>query len=221
MFQTPILDVAIGLVFVYLTVSLMCTAVQELIASVAALRSKTLAKGIKNLLANTNISKLLEDQDPQGTSEQTKSLADAVYAHPLIKAKLFGKVVPIVGDRVAGVDVVEVQIVGQGRVVYQLPGQAAQPLRVSEQGIGGIALHDLWAQSPEQGSTGPRIVDNSNLQVALPVRRRAVHRRRIAMGARQDVRDRTARHRRHHPAIRVARPDVRLVGQSQRPLRDE
>ncbi len=62
----PIIDVALGLVFTYLTLSLVITATNELIASVLSRRQKTLLLGIKNLLGD--------------------DLADAVYAHPLIRS---------------------------------------------------------------------------------------------------------------------------------------
>jgi hypothetical protein len=44
------LDVAIGLSFVYTLFSLLCSTVQEAIAGILDLRSKTLEKGLKNLL---------------------------------------------------------------------------------------------------------------------------------------------------------------------------
>ena len=65
MFDGPIVDVAIGLIFFYVVLSLICSAVQELIASVLGLRSSNLGKGIHNLLG--------------------EEYADKVYKHPLIK----------------------------------------------------------------------------------------------------------------------------------------
>lgn len=44
------LDVLIGLVFMYFLLSLVCSAINESIAQVFALRSKTLATGVRNLL---------------------------------------------------------------------------------------------------------------------------------------------------------------------------
>ena len=61
----PIIDVAIGLIFFYVVLSLICSAVQELVASVLGLRSKNLARGIHNLLGD--------------------DYAKEVYRHPLIK----------------------------------------------------------------------------------------------------------------------------------------
>ena len=65
MLVTPIMDVAIGLIFFYVLLSLVCSSIQEIIASIFGLRSKNLEKGIKNLIG----------------SEYTRS----VYKHPLIK----------------------------------------------------------------------------------------------------------------------------------------
>ena len=67
-----ILDIALGLVFVYLVLSLACTALNELLAGVFNSRGKALCAALRELLA-----------DPQ----QPK-LADQFFAHPLV-AKLF------------------------------------------------------------------------------------------------------------------------------------
>ena len=61
----PIVDVAMGLVFFYVTLSLVCSSIQEIIASLLGLRSRNLKKGIRNLIGN--------------------EYAEAVYDHPLIK----------------------------------------------------------------------------------------------------------------------------------------
>jgi len=52
MFGSAIIDVAIGVVFVYLLLSLVVTASQELIETVIKLRAAHLAKGIEKLLGN-------------------------------------------------------------------------------------------------------------------------------------------------------------------------
>lgn len=65
MFDGPIIDVVIGLIFFYVVLSLICSAVQELVASVLGLRSKNLARGIHNLLGD--------------------DYAKELYLHPLIK----------------------------------------------------------------------------------------------------------------------------------------
>ena len=71
MFGSAILDVAIGMVLVYLILSLVVTALQELIASLLKWRSETLCEGIRELLC--------DDKDQK---EWTKKF----YEHPLISA---------------------------------------------------------------------------------------------------------------------------------------
>lgn len=68
MFGSSILDVAIGIVFVYLLLSLVCSAVNEAIASFINQRGKNLFEGIKNLL-----------NDPHFTQ-----LAQQLYTHGLV-----------------------------------------------------------------------------------------------------------------------------------------
>jgi hypothetical protein len=70
MFGSYILDVAIGLVFVYMLLSLLCSTINEqVITRILSLRAKTLEAGITNMLA-----------DPQG-----KELVNQLYENPLIK----------------------------------------------------------------------------------------------------------------------------------------
>jgi len=54
MLGLPILDIAIGLVFIYLVMSLACTAVREGLASLTNARVKNLVQGIQNLLGTAN-----------------------------------------------------------------------------------------------------------------------------------------------------------------------
>ena len=65
MLNSPIVDVAMGLVFFYVTLSLVCSSIQEIIASLLGLRSRNLRKGIGNLIGS--------------------EYAEALYDHPLIK----------------------------------------------------------------------------------------------------------------------------------------
>lgn len=69
MFGSNMLEVAIGVVFVYVVLSLAGTAFNEIITRMLALRAKTLEDGIRRLL-----------NDPDGT------LTNEIYEHPLIKA---------------------------------------------------------------------------------------------------------------------------------------
>ena len=75
MFGSPILDVVAGMVFIYLLLSIICTAANEIIASLFSLRARNLAQGIANLLAD----------------KQIKGLDNLFYDHPLIKSLYRGK----------------------------------------------------------------------------------------------------------------------------------
>jgi hypothetical protein len=65
LFGSTLLDVVIGLFFIYLLLSLVCSAINEMLAGILQLRAKSLESGISNLL-----------QNPE--------LATAVLNHPLI-----------------------------------------------------------------------------------------------------------------------------------------
>jgi len=67
MFGSIALEVAIGIVFVYLLLSLVCSALNEMIEAALRNRAKDLEKGIRSLLAN-------------------EKLGDEFYKHALIKA---------------------------------------------------------------------------------------------------------------------------------------
>src|SRR5258706_7788839 len=68
---STVLDVAIGLVFVYLLLGLMASALQETVANILNLRGKQLQDAIKRLLSNS--------------SDGTESiLFKAVFEHPLV-----------------------------------------------------------------------------------------------------------------------------------------
>jgi hypothetical protein len=64
----PIVETVIGLVFVYLLLSMLCSTIQEWIAAMLALRANTLEAGVRSMLSSDN------------------ALVDRIYAHPLIKS---------------------------------------------------------------------------------------------------------------------------------------
>lgn len=74
--NSTVLEWAIGIIFVYLLLAIVCTTINEWVAGLSALRSKTLAKAIHQLL----------DQQP-GT-DPTKSFLEEFYAHPLISGMM-------------------------------------------------------------------------------------------------------------------------------------
>lgn len=69
---SSILDVAIGVAFVFLFFSLICSVVQEGIAAVLSMRAKNLVAGIESLFS-------------QGEIKQGTSFVEAIYNHGLIR----------------------------------------------------------------------------------------------------------------------------------------
>jgi len=76
MFNTSILDVALGMVFIYLLLSLLCTATNELIELLLKKRAIDLERGIRELLQ-------------PGSESGTAGLVEKIYNHPLVNS-LFG-----------------------------------------------------------------------------------------------------------------------------------
>jgi hypothetical protein len=74
MFDFPALDVAIGLIFLYILLALACSALNEAIATMVGLRARYLQLGILNLLSGA----------PQVTEAGVES-AKAFYRHPLVQ----------------------------------------------------------------------------------------------------------------------------------------
>lgn len=85
MFNTSILDVAIGMVFIYLLLSLLCTATNELIELLLKKRAIDLERGIRELLVPTE-SKL--DASDTGKKD-TPDIVERIYDHPLVNS-LYG-----------------------------------------------------------------------------------------------------------------------------------
>ena len=81
MFGSTVVDVAIGLVFVYLLLAIICTSANELLSGVTKARAALLKEGIRQLLGN------------QPTSEANNSpeaLFEDFYHHSLIKSMMRG-----------------------------------------------------------------------------------------------------------------------------------
>jgi len=88
MFGFPLLDVVIGLVFIYALLSLVCTAANEIYAGLSDRREDHLFEGISNLLgeqAATGAERQKVTFTPPGTTSGQGVVA-AFYAHPLIKS---------------------------------------------------------------------------------------------------------------------------------------
>src|SRR3954470_1049339 len=74
MFGSSSLEVATGLIFVFLLLSLLVTAVTELVAAVLNSRAKTLWKGIAALL-----------EDGASKSKLAHTWTAKLYAHPILR----------------------------------------------------------------------------------------------------------------------------------------
>jgi hypothetical protein len=75
MFNSNVLDIVIGLIFVYLTLAILCTAANEWVAAVTKRRGKTLERGVRQLLA---------DQVVPNADRGDQQFAEEFYRHPLI-----------------------------------------------------------------------------------------------------------------------------------------
>jgi hypothetical protein len=76
MFGSNILDIALGMIFVYLTLSLACSAINEWIASLGRSRARHLEAWVRELLAPT----------APGQPNQGSVVFDQFQRHPLIRA---------------------------------------------------------------------------------------------------------------------------------------
>ena len=73
-----IIDVALGLIFVYLILSLLASEIQELTAALLQWRAKHLQKSITNLLQGG-------ENLPINEQKHVKELVYKIYDHPLIR----------------------------------------------------------------------------------------------------------------------------------------
>jgi hypothetical protein len=82
MFGSSVLDVAIGLAFLYLLLSLLSTGINEYIESWIKMRAKDLERGLRELLAVGA---------PTATGATPEGLIRQLYSHPLIYALFHGE----------------------------------------------------------------------------------------------------------------------------------
>jgi len=78
LFNSAVLDIIIGLTFVYLLLAILCTAANEWLATVTRRRAKMLEKGIKQLLGNQSTS----------TKANPNAFYTAFYEHPVIRSMM-------------------------------------------------------------------------------------------------------------------------------------
>ena len=81
MFNSTILDVIIGLIFVYLLLSILCTAANEWVAALTRRRGETLRNGLAQLLG----------AQPTAGAQAPDALIREFYDHPLIKSMMHDK----------------------------------------------------------------------------------------------------------------------------------
>ncbi|MDP1622711.1 MAG: hypothetical protein Q8M08_10285 [Bacteroidales bacterium] len=90
MFNSSVLEVVIGLVFIYLLYSLLATIIQEILASTFSFRAKILERAISRMLEDENvptprINSILHLFKRTANAENSKSTTETFYHHPLIK----------------------------------------------------------------------------------------------------------------------------------------
>jgi hypothetical protein len=100
LFNSTILEVIIGLIFVYLLLSIMCTAANEWVAALTRRRGETLRRGIAQLLSGQvvaaaattpNVSNAPDAPKSSDAPKETTSLLEAFYDHPLISSMIHDK----------------------------------------------------------------------------------------------------------------------------------
>jgi len=97
-----ILDIVVGLIFIYLSLSLLATEIQELIATVLQWRAEHLKKSIEVLISGGS-----DTVKDEAEFEQIKKLANLIYKNPIINdlnqeargpmSELFRKITHIMG----------------------------------------------------------------------------------------------------------------------------
>jgi len=81
MFGSTVVDVAIGLVFVYLLLAIICTSANELLSGVTKSRATLLTEGIRQLLGN---------QPTSSAKNSPEALFEEFYRHSLITSMMRG-----------------------------------------------------------------------------------------------------------------------------------
>ena len=78
MLGSPILDLAIGMAFIYLLLSLIASVLQEILATITQARAANLQRGLHSLFSGDPL-----QIDPDGKGR--KLFVDALYAHGLVR----------------------------------------------------------------------------------------------------------------------------------------
>ena len=75
MFDFPALDVAIGLIFLYIILALVCSTVSEAVSAFVNLRARFLQQGIMNLLSGA-----------KWPTDDGRAMTRSIYEHPLVQS---------------------------------------------------------------------------------------------------------------------------------------
>src|SRR6266700_4152949 len=108
MTTTAVLDVSIGLILMYLVLSLVCTTANESIAHLVSLRARTLVSGMDRLIDDGNLLQAIRQHGSMGAAHsiangQPSYVSSRAVADALIGTLNPDKPVPGVADVVAGV----------------------------------------------------------------------------------------------------------------------
>ncbi|MEM9091022.1 MAG: hypothetical protein AAGC93_20040 [Cyanobacteria bacterium P01_F01_bin.53] len=78
-----VLEIAIGLIFIYLTLSLVASEIQEILSALFQWRAEHLKRSIEQLLAGDGLT--AQERDRNQNRQAAKTLADKLYESPLIE----------------------------------------------------------------------------------------------------------------------------------------
>src|SRR4051812_9660221 len=88
MLGSPILDIAVGLIFIYLLLSLICSGMNELIAWSLGLRADMLEQGLKHLLDDKDLGgyagKVYDHALVRSLGDHPSYIPGSVFAHALV-----------------------------------------------------------------------------------------------------------------------------------------
>ncbi len=79
-----VLEIAVGLIFVYLTLSLVASEIQEILSALFQWRAEHLKRSIEQLLAGDSVPHT-KGSPPENNREAARVLADRLYENPLIE----------------------------------------------------------------------------------------------------------------------------------------
>jgi hypothetical protein len=149
MFGSDTLEVAIGMCFIFLSVSLICTAVREGLESLLKMRAMDLERGVRELL-----------NDPDGTT-----IAKTFYDHPLIYSLFSGGYDP------SKLKVSKSLTATRNSRVMSLADRRNLPSYIPANSFSS-ALLDIVARGPVSGVPEPGPMDNplsiENLRASVP-----------------------------------------------------